>query len=52
MHDFHFWLSFLGAPIFLIAITAYVYRPSARAAYREAKRLPFADREYSDKRTH
>jgi cbb3-type cytochrome oxidase subunit 3 len=50
MHDIFFWVVFFGAPLLLIATTAYVYRPSARAKYHEAKMLPFADAKYPGRR--
>jgi len=43
MHDADFWIAFFGAPLFLLLITAFVFRPSARAQYREAKQVIFAD---------
>jgi len=43
MHDAHFWVAFFGAPLFLLLVTAFVYRPSARERYREAKQVIFAD---------
>jgi cbb3-type cytochrome oxidase subunit 3 len=43
MHDTYFWAAFFGAPLFLILMTAFVFRPSARQQYREAKRVIFAD---------
>jgi cbb3-type cytochrome oxidase subunit 3 len=43
MHDAYFWIAFFGAPLFLVLVTAYVFRPCARAQYREAKQAIFAD---------
>jgi cbb3-type cytochrome oxidase subunit 3 len=43
MHDAHFWIAFFGAPLFLLFVTAFVFRPSARGRYREAKQVIFAD---------
>lgn len=43
MHDAYFWVAFFGAPLFLLLVTTFVYRPSARERYREAKRVIFAD---------
>ena len=43
MHDAYFWIAFFGAPLFLLVVTAYVFRPSARERYREAKQVIFAD---------
>ncbi len=43
MHDAYFWIAFFGAPLFLLLITAFVFRPSASERYREAKHVIFAD---------
>jgi len=43
MHDVYFWIAFFGAPVFLFVVTAFVFRPSAREQYREAKLAIFAD---------
>jgi cbb3-type cytochrome oxidase subunit 3 len=43
MHDFYAWASFLGAPLFLLAMTVFTFRPSRREQYREAKHVIFAD---------
>jgi cbb3-type cytochrome oxidase subunit 3 len=43
MNDAYFWIGFFGAPLFLLLVTAFVYRPSAREQYREAKQVIFAD---------
>lgn len=43
MENLYTWISFLAAPILLIAIVAWMFRPSARRKYKEAKRIPFAD---------
>jgi len=43
MHDIYFWIAFFGAPLFLLAVTAFVFRPSARDDYREAKQVIFTD---------
>ena len=43
MHDVYFWIAFFGAPLFLLLVTAIVFRPSAREQYRAAKRIIFAD---------
>ena len=45
MHDFGFWAAFFGAPLFLLLVTAYVFRPSAREDYRAAKQVIFTDEE-------
>lgn len=52
MHNTFFWIVFFGAPLLMIVTTAYVYRPSARAKYHEAKMIPFADAKYADRRNH
>ncbi len=44
MHDSYFWIAFFGAPLFLLLVTAFVFRPSAREQYRDAK-IIFADDE-------
>jgi len=43
MHNAYFWIAFFGAPLFLLLVTAFVFRPSARQQYREAKQVIFAD---------
>ena len=43
MHDFYFWTAFFGAPLFLLLVTAFVFRPSAREGYRAAKQVIFTD---------
>ena len=43
MHDSYFWIAFFGAPLFLLLVAAFVFRPSARDQYREAKQVIFAD---------
>ena len=43
MHDAYYWVAFFGAPLFLLLVTAFVYRPSARDQYREAKQVIFAN---------
>ncbi len=45
MHDAYFWIAFFGAPLFLMLVTAFVFRPSAHEQYREAKQVIFADGE-------
>jgi len=50
MHDAYFWIAFFGAPLFLILITAIVFRPSTRNQYREAKQVIFADERTADSR--
>lgn len=47
MSNLLFWLSFFGVPLLLVLIAAYVFRPSARDAYRAAKRIPFTNAEHS-----
>ena len=43
MYDAYFWLAFFGAPLLLLSVTAFVFRPSARERYRAAKYVIFAD---------
>ena len=43
MHDAFVWVAFFGAPVLLLLVTAFVFRPSAREHYREAKQVIFAD---------
>ncbi len=43
MHDAYFWIAFFGAPLLLVMITAFVFRPSAREQYHDAKMVIFAD---------
>lgn len=43
MHELYTWLGYILAPLFLVLLIAWVYRPSARSKYREAKQIPFAD---------
>lgn len=43
MHDAFFWIAFFGAPLFLFLMTAFVFRPSARERYRDAKHAISAD---------
>jgi len=50
MHDAYFWTAFFGAPLFLFLVTAFVFRPSARAQYREAKRVIFTDETAANRR--
>ena len=50
MQDIHFWIAFFGAPLFLFLVTAFVFRPSARAHYREAKQVIFADEKVANPR--
>ena len=45
MHDANFWIAFFGAPLFLLLVTAIVFRPSAREQYHAAKHVNFADDE-------
>lgn len=42
MDNIYAWITFFGAPLLLLAIGAFVYRPSARKEYQEAKMVPFA----------
>jgi cbb3-type cytochrome oxidase subunit 3 len=50
MHDVSFWIAFFGAPLFLFLVTAFVFRPSARERYREAKQVIFADDDVVNRR--
>jgi len=43
MHDTYFWIAFFGAPLFLLLVTAFVFRPSAREQYHEARQVIFDD---------
>ncbi|MGD1983526.1 MAG: hypothetical protein PVF93_06425 [Chromatiaceae bacterium] len=45
MHDIYFWTAFFGAPLFLVLVTAFVFRPSAREDYRAAKQVIFTNDE-------
>jgi cbb3-type cytochrome oxidase subunit 3 len=45
MENLLFWIAFLGIPMLLVLISLYVYRPSMREKYREAKRIPFLEPE-------
>jgi cbb3-type cytochrome oxidase subunit 3 len=47
MPDAYFWIAFFGAPMLLLLTTVFVFRPSAREQYREAKRVIFADEDVS-----
>jgi len=39
--DIYAWIAYLAAPLFLLGVIVYVFRPSAREKYRRAKRIPF-----------
>ena len=41
METFYAWAVYFAAPSILIAVIAWVYRPSARSKYNKAKRIPF-----------
>ncbi len=43
------YLLLFGGPVLLIAIIAFVYRPSAHQANKEAKQIPFNE---SDRPAH
>ncbi len=45
MHDIYFWIAFFGPPLFIVLLTAFVFRPSARQKYHEAKQVIFTDDE-------
>ena len=50
MHDAYFWIAFFGAPLLLVLVTAFVFRPSAREGYRAAKHVIFAEDSESQRR--
>ena len=50
MHDALFWIAFFGAPLSLLLVTAFVFRPTARERYREAKQVIFADERAAPRR--
>lgn len=41
--DAYAWVTFLAAPLAMILIVVYVFRPSARRKHQEAKQIPFDD---------
>ena len=43
MHNAYFWIAFFGAPLFLLLVTAFDFRPSARGQYREPKQVTLAE---------
>jgi len=43
MENIYVWIAFFGAPLLLLAITAFVYRPGARKDYHAAKMIPFEE---------
>ena len=45
MPNIYFWIGFFGAPLFVVLVTAYVFRPSARKHYHDAKQVIFTDDE-------
>ncbi len=45
MQEIVVWLGFFGAPLFVVLLTAYVFRPSARQHYHDAKQVIFTDDE-------
>ena len=45
MYDLYFWITYFAPPLFLLALTAFVFRPSARRHYEAAKRVIFSERE-------
>lgn len=45
MHDVYFWITFFGPPLFILLLTAFVFRPSARQHYDEAKLAIFTEDE-------
>ncbi|MGB5199874.1 MAG: hypothetical protein WBN68_08850 [Sedimenticolaceae bacterium] len=50
MNDVYFWIAFFAAPVFLMLVTAFVFRPSAAGRYREAKYVIFSDAQDVDRR--
>ena len=42
MHDAYFWIMFFGPPLVFLAVTAFVFRPTARQYYADAKRAIFS----------
>ena len=45
MHDTVFWIFFFGAPLMLLLVSLFVFRPSARGRYHDAKYVIFSDRD-------
>ncbi len=45
MQEIFFWISFFGPPLAIALITVYVFRPSAREHYEEAKQVIFNEDE-------
>ncbi len=45
MQEIFFWIGFFAAPLFIVLLTAYVFRPSARKHYHDAKQVIFTDDE-------
>ncbi len=45
MQEIVVWLGFFAAPLFVVLLTAYVFRPSARQHYHDAKQVIFSDDE-------
>lgn len=43
MNEVFTWIGYLAAPLFLVLLVLWVYRPSARQDYDKAKQIPFAD---------
>ena len=37
MLDILFWMGFFGPPLFIVVLTIYVFRPSARQHYHDVK---------------
>ena len=45
MSDIFIWISFVGPPLFVILVTAYVFWPSNRKRFHDAKQVIFYDDE-------
>ena len=45
MQELFFWISFFAPPLFIVALTIYVFRPSARQYYHDAKHEIFNEDE-------
>ncbi len=45
MNELYTWISFFAAPLLFILLVVYIYRPSARWKYQEAKKVPFEDQD-------
>ncbi len=45
MQDILFWISFFGPPLFIVLLTIWVFRPSARQYYHDVKHEIFNEDE-------